>query len=180
MAAAAVSKGVCAVVGCGPGMGGSVALKFAREGFAIAALNRTAKSFEPTRLELSKLGAKFAFYETDATVEASVKESFERVRKELGLVNVLVYNCGGGGFGQTVLEINPAEFTKSFEISCVGALLCTQAVLPGMLEHEGNGPHRVRRREQLSILRQPLHSEAGQRPPSFPVESTLFVPFLSP
>ena len=63
MAAAAVSKGVCAVVGCGPGMGGSVALKFAREGFAIAALNRTAKSFEPTRLELSKLGAKFAFYE---------------------------------------------------------------------------------------------------------------------
>jgi len=35
--------------GCGPGLGGSAAIKFAREGFAIAAFNRTPETFAPTK-----------------------------------------------------------------------------------------------------------------------------------
>lgn len=39
---------VCAVVGCGPGMGGSAAVRFARAGYKIAGMCRTADSFLPT------------------------------------------------------------------------------------------------------------------------------------
>jgi len=132
-----ICKGVCAVVGAGPGLGGSVALRFAKEGFKIAAFNRTAKSFAPTAKALTELGATYSFYECDATDEVAVKTKFKMAKEELGSINVLVYNAGGGGFGIKPLDINPQEFKKSFEVSCLGALLCSQAVLPDMLSSSG-------------------------------------------
>ena len=39
---------VCAVVGCGPGMGGSAAIRFAKAGYKIAGMCRTAETFLPT------------------------------------------------------------------------------------------------------------------------------------
>lgn len=140
------SKGVCAVVGCGPGMGGSAALKFAKEGFTIAAMTRRPESFAPTEAALKAIGAKYGFYAMDASDKDSVKASFEKASSELGMINVLVYNCGGGGFGQTVLEIDPDAFVQSFQASCLGALLCSQAVLPAMLASEGAGEHRVKKK----------------------------------
>ena len=85
-------------------------------------------SFEPTEAKLKELGADFRFYATDATDRESVAKSFTQVQAELGTVEVLVYNCGGGGFGIPVLEIDPAAFVRSFEASCLGALLCAQQV----------------------------------------------------
>jgi len=143
------AQGVCAVVGCGPGMGGSAAVRFARAGFKIAAMNRRAASFAPTEAKLKEMGAEYGFYATDATDTASVASSFAQARAELGMINVLIYNCGGGGFGKTVLEIDPDEFVQSFQASALGALLCAQQVLPGMLASEGRGPHRVKKKGTL-------------------------------
>ncbi len=130
-------RGVCAVVGCGPGLGSSVARKFAREGYAVAALSRTEESFLPLRPQLEELGAKFGFFAVDVVDAASVKAAFAKVKEELGPVTVMVYNCGGGGFGIEPLSIDPAAFRHSFDVSCTGALLCSQAVLPDMLASEG-------------------------------------------
>eukprot|EP00747_Dinoflagellata_sp_TGD_P039186 gnl/TRDRNA2_/TRDRNA2_140115_c0_seq2.p1 gnl/TRDRNA2_/TRDRNA2_140115_c0~~gnl/TRDRNA2_/TRDRNA2_140115_c0_seq2.p1 ORF type:complete len:219 (+),score=50.71 gnl/TRDRNA2_/TRDRNA2_140115_c0_seq2:188-844(+) len=107
---------------------------------------RTAASFEPTDAKLKDMGAKYSFYQMDATDKASVQAAFSKAHAELGLVNVLVYNCGGGGFGKTVLEIDPDEFVQSFQASTVGALLCTQAVLPAMLASEGDGSRKVKKK----------------------------------
>ena len=38
---------------------------------------------------------------------------------------------------QAVLDIKPEDYVASFNISALGALLCTQAVLPSMLASEG-------------------------------------------
>ena len=153
MAAVASSttfKGVCAVVGCGPGMGGSSALKFAKEGFKIAAMTRTPESFAPTKAKLEEAGAAFSHYAMDGTDPAQVKTTFAAVEAELGPVTVLVYNMGGGGFGKGILDIDPSTFMASFQASCVGALLCSQAVLPGMLARQGgDGNHRVLKKGTL-------------------------------
>jgi len=130
----ASKKGVCVVVGCGPGLGESVAVKFAKEGYKIAAMCRREDSFKAAHKSLSALpGCKFKFYACDATKQESVKKCFRDARKDLGGVEVLVYNAGGGGFGVTVLDIKPEAFVQSFMVSCTGALLCTQEVLPDML-----------------------------------------------
>jgi NAD(P)-dependent dehydrogenase (short-subunit alcohol dehydrogenase family) len=70
--------GVCAVVGCGPGLGGSAAIKFAREGFAIAAFNRTPETFAPTKDQLESIGAK---YDSTCSQEC-LRRGLEHFRKD--------------------------------------------------------------------------------------------------
>lgn len=95
------------------------------------------------------MGASYGFYEVNATDKSSVLSAFSRAAKELGKVDVLVYNCGGGGFGIPILDIDPETFKSSFDASCVGALLCSQAVLPGMLASEGSGDFKVKKKGTL-------------------------------
>lgn len=57
--ATSATKGVCAVVGVGPGLGASAALKFAREGFKIAGMSRKPETFEPTAAKLKEIGAEY-------------------------------------------------------------------------------------------------------------------------
>jgi NAD(P)-dependent dehydrogenase (short-subunit alcohol dehydrogenase family) len=142
-----VMKGVCAVVGCGPGLGGSAAVKFAREGFAIAAFNRTPDTFAPTAEKLDALGATYAFFPLDCTDAASVPKTFAEAAETLGgSIDVLIYNAGGGGFGKGIMDIDPDAFRESIDASCTGALLCTQAVIPGMLASSGVGDGRFKKR----------------------------------
>ena len=51
-----------------------------------------------------------------------------------------------GGFGKGIMDIDPSEFVKSFEVSCLGALLCVQQLLPGMLASDGVGDGKFKKR----------------------------------
>lgn len=107
------------------------------------------------------MGATYGFYEMNAVDKSSIDAAFGRCSSELGKargggkidaeaeVDVLIYNCGGGGFGISILDINPETFRNSFDASCTGALLCAQAVLPGMLAGEGSGPFKVKKKGTL-------------------------------
>merc|ERR1719414_706391 len=87
----------------------------------------------------------------DCTDKEDVNVAFGRAQAELGVVNVLIYNSSGRGFGISVLDVNPDEFKRSFDASCVGALLCAQAVLPPMLASEGGGDNRVKKKGTLLL-----------------------------
>jgi len=50
------------VVGCGPGMGGSAAIRFAKAGYKIAGMCRTADSFVPTQDGCGKDQVPSAFF----------------------------------------------------------------------------------------------------------------------
>lgn len=135
-----MSKGVVAIVGCGLGLGGAVATKFAKEGYSIAAMARSQESLDAVKEMLAAVSkAKHGFYQMDATKKEDVDASFAKVVAELGTVTVLVYNISDSpkGLQRTVLEIDPAEYTRSFNVNALGALMCTQAVLPNMLASEG-------------------------------------------
>ena len=137
-------------------MGGAAAIKFAKEGFQIAAMTRSVESFAPTEEKLAALGATYKHFPMDCTDAAVVTAAFTAVEQEFGSVTVLVYNAGGGGFGIPVLQIDPEAFMQSFNMSCVGALLCTQAVLPGMIAREGGDgkdSHRVKKKVNVHICR---------------------------
>ena len=129
------------MVGCGKGLGGAVAIRFARAGYTIAAFARSQASLDAVGADLAAVsGTSHGFYAMDATVKTEVDAAFARVAAELGPVSVLVYNVSESpeSMQQTVLDINPDDFTRSFNINALGALLCTQAVLPGMLASPGS------------------------------------------
>ena len=122
---------VAAVLGVGPGLGASIARRFAGEDFAVALMARREESVAAVREEIE--GGKALPVSTDATDPDSVAAAFGRVRDELGDPEVLVYNAGAFQMGG-VLEVSPAQFDKCFRANCAGAFYAAREVLPAMVE----------------------------------------------
>jgi len=127
MQAAVQQRGVCAIVGAGPGIGASVARKFSAEGYSVAILARKMSTLEPLRADLEKRNAKVFAVECNAAEERSVKEAFSKIPP----VDVLVYNAGAFRRG-TVSTLTPQDLLECLTVGPVGALSCIQQVLPHM------------------------------------------------
>jgi len=67
-----------------------------------------------------------------------VEHTFAAIRKELGEVEVLVYNAGGGVWAN-VEDITPADFEASWRINVFGALLAAKQVIPAMKKNQRGG-----------------------------------------
>uniref|UniRef100_A0A7S2TKR1 Uncharacterized protein n=1 Tax=Lotharella oceanica TaxID=641309 RepID=A0A7S2TKR1_9EUKA len=131
------SKGVVAVVGCGPGLGSSVAFKFAERGFDVALMSRKAESCADVQSKIKALDRKTIFVSTDVTDEKRVAAAFKEVEETLGPVKVLVFNASGpNASGAGILGMTIDDVKSRWNVECLGALLCARAVLPGMLREK--------------------------------------------
>jgi NAD(P)-dependent dehydrogenase (short-subunit alcohol dehydrogenase family) len=122
-----VTKPVCAVVGVGAGNGSAFSRRFAREGYAVALLARSRTTTENLESELEHARA----YACDATDARSINATFAGIERDLGTVNVLIYNAGSGDWSN-IEHTNPAAFEAAWRINALGCLLCARRVIPGM------------------------------------------------
>ena len=122
-----MKKPICAVVGVGPGNGAALARRFAAGGYAVALMARGSTLSGTLAAELDDARA----YECDAADATSVKDTFARVRAELGEVDVLVYNAGSGSWG-SIEEITPEAFEAAWRVNALGSLLVARQVIPAM------------------------------------------------
>ncbi len=118
---------VAAVAGVGPGNGSAIARRFAAAGYAVALLARNRDAIDALAKEIGGSRA----YPCDVTSPESVAAVFAAVRAELGEVETLIYNAGGGVFAG-VEAITPEQFEASWRVNAYGALLCAQQVIPAM------------------------------------------------
>ena len=122
MHSAGSTKGVVAIVGCGLGLGGAIAGKFASEGYTIAAMARSQESLDAVKDSLAKVGsAKHGFYSLDATKKAEVDATFEKIVSDLGAVSVLVYNVSDSPKG---LRTTLPRISSRASISTASARCC--------------------------------------------------------
>ena len=123
---------VAVVVGAGPGLGASVAGRFAREGYAVAVMARSANTLEQARKNVEARSVRALCVASDATDPASVAAAFQTVKKELGDPTVLVYNAGAFQMG-AVTDVSPEVFERSWRANCFGGYLAAREVLPAMI-----------------------------------------------
>lgn len=120
-------KPVCAVAGAGPGNGAAIARRFAAEGYTIALLARSARY--PAELASELPGSRA--YECDVSDPGAIENAFAAVRRDLGDVDVLVYNAGSGTWG-SVEDVSAADFEQSWRVNALGAFLASKQVIPAM------------------------------------------------
>jgi NAD(P)-dependent dehydrogenase (short-subunit alcohol dehydrogenase family) len=70
-------------------------------------------------------------YECDAGNAASIEKAFAQVRKDLGEVDVLVYNAGSGVWGN-VEEVTAEGFETSWRVNAFGAFVAAKQVISAM------------------------------------------------
>ena len=124
--------GVALIVGVGPGLGTSLARRFAREGMDIALVARDGHRLEALVAELESLGVTARIYPCDITEDPAVTAMVSAVCSELDVPRLAVYCTEHFGPGH-VVDIETAAFVDCWEVNCLGAFLVGREVARAML-----------------------------------------------
>ena len=115
------------IVGAGAGLSASLARAFAKAGMKIALASRSTEDLAGL---VSETGAKA--FACDAVKRADVERLFAAAAKEIGELDVVVYNAGYRTRGPFV-ELEPAEVEKTLMVSAFGGFLVAQEAAKRML-----------------------------------------------
>ena len=120
---------VAVVTGAGRGLGRAYATTLAREGATVALVARTATEIEDAAAEIVRDGGVARAFPADVTTPGALAPVIEA----LGPVDLLVNNAGLRGPIGPFWDADPTEYWRAIEVNLHGPILCTRAVLPGMI-----------------------------------------------
>jgi NAD(P)-dependent dehydrogenase (short-subunit alcohol dehydrogenase family) len=123
---------VTVVTGASSGIGRSLALRLARQGGAIALLARRAPLLEELAAEIEAGGGRALAVPCDVTDRDQVRTAFAAIEGQLGPVDRLVANAGGGEKSYAD-SFAAAQIERVIALNVGGTANCIEAVLPGML-----------------------------------------------
>jgi NAD(P)-dependent dehydrogenase (short-subunit alcohol dehydrogenase family) len=123
---------VALVTGVGPGLGASLARRFARGGFAVGLAARRSTFIDDLTREIANGGGNAIALVADVSRPAEVRSAVERVRAELGTISVLLHNASSSA-GDGLLETTPEDFESSWRIATLGGFVCAQETAPDMI-----------------------------------------------
>ena len=126
------AKPVFLVTGLGEGTGGAAARRFARGGYRVAMLARTAERLR--RFEEELPGARG--YECDVADLDRLAAVLARVKEEMGPPRVVLHNAVGGGW-IPFLDADPALLERNFRINVTALFHLCRAAIPDMLKGGG-------------------------------------------
>ena len=124
------------VVGAGPGIGLSVARRFAREGLPVAVLARTGKTVQATAEALAPFEVKVVPLTTDSADDTSLREALDQAVAELGTPDVVVYNVAIMR-ADSPGELSMRAHQESWAANVVGALNTAAHIAPKMGQRGG-------------------------------------------
>jgi len=147
---------IALVTGGTKGIGGATAEALARRGADVAIVARTRDDRAMATLaEIERAGRRGEFIEADMGIPEQATGCVNETLERLGRVDVLVHSAGGL-VGGTLLEIEPEEWYRGFEVHVHAAFHLCRAAVPGMKE----------RKEGAIVL---ISSVAGKRGVKFAI-----------
>ncbi|GAA2092933.1 SDR family oxidoreductase [Microlunatus panaciterrae] len=126
---------VVAVTGASGGIGRAVVREFAQRGDHVALLARGEKGLEAAAEEVRALGVRALVLPVDVAEVDQVEKAVERIEAELGPIDVWVNVAFTSVFARFA-EIEPAEYRRVTEVSYLGYVYTTMAVLKRMRERD--------------------------------------------
>ena len=147
---------VVVVTGSGSGIGRVMAQKFAAEGAKVAVIDWKGDKAEEVAAEIG--GTAHAF-RADVSKGAEVKTMVKEVASRLGPVDVLVNNAAIAD-GDDILKIDEPTWERDVSVVLKSVFLCSQAVLPSMIERRGGVIVNITSVNGLSALGNEAYSAA--------------------
>jgi len=125
------------ITGAASGIGVATAARFADAGAQVILTDINAATGEKAAADLRAIGADARFFELNVTDLASANAAAERVRTEVGRLDVLV-NAAGWDIIQPFMENTPDYWDKIVALNLMGPIQVTRAMLPLLIE-SGSG-----------------------------------------
>jgi len=130
---------VALVTGAKDGIGKAVALAFANEGADIGLASRSITREDEVVREIEALGRKTCVVNVDVANKESVMAMVQKIKEELGQINILVNNAGLSKPAM-MLKMTEEQWNDVINIHLKGTFLCMQAVAGDM---KANGYGRI-------------------------------------
>ena len=118
----AEAQKVAILVGAGDAIGAAVALRFAKGGYTVCICRRDAAKSQKLVDELTSSGLKIHAFSVDARQEAEVQALFAKVEKEIGPIEVCLFNAGSN-VNKPLIETTEKLFFKAWELACYAGFL---------------------------------------------------------
>jgi NAD(P)-dependent dehydrogenase (short-subunit alcohol dehydrogenase family) len=118
----ASGRPVALVVGAGDFIGAAIARKFAVQGYAACLGRRHGEKLEPLAAEIRAAGGEAHPFSLDAREEDQVTELFARIERDIGPLEVVVFNVGAN-VSFPIRETTTRVFTKVWQMACLGGFL---------------------------------------------------------
>lgn len=119
--------GVALIVGAGEATGGAIARRFAREGFATCVTRRHAEKLKPLVEAIEAAGGSARAFGSDARREEQVVELVATIERDLGPIEVCVFNVGGN-VRFPIRELTTRVYTKVWEMGALAGFLVGREV----------------------------------------------------
>jgi NAD(P)-dependent dehydrogenase (short-subunit alcohol dehydrogenase family) len=113
---------VAMLVGAGDAIGAAVARRFAKGGYTVCIGRRDGAKSQALVDELIAAGHKIHAFSVDARQESEVQELFTRVEKEIGPIEVCLFNAGSN-VNKPLIETTEKLFFKAWELACYAGFL---------------------------------------------------------
>ncbi len=124
-----------AITGAGSGIGRAVALRFARAGAVIHALDIDEKSALLTAKEITEAGGKATAHTCDVGDQAETKRVFEKIA-ELGSLGILANNAGISNVGK-LENTSERDFDRVYRVNVKGIYNCMLAAIDLLIANGG-------------------------------------------
>lgn len=124
---------VCVIIGFGPGLGTAYAQAFLEAGYSLGLLSRSGAGGElSTGADRSARS-----YACDAGDPGSLKDALASVQRDLGPIDVVIYNADLAQFG-TLDDVSELQFEQSWRVGALGLFTTAKFLGPEMAER-GSG-----------------------------------------
>jgi NAD(P)-dependent dehydrogenase (short-subunit alcohol dehydrogenase family) len=124
---------VCLVVGAGDGLGAAIAEAFAAEGMAVCVTRRArhAEALEGLAARIRERGGRAHAMPLDAREEGEIVAAFERIERDIGPLEVVVFNIGANvRFALT--ETSERVYRKVWEMAALAGFLAVREAARAM------------------------------------------------
>ena len=120
------------VIGAGDATGGAIARRFAREGYIACVTRRSADKLEPLVEAIRAEGGRAQGFASDARKEDDVIKLVDDIERDVGPIEVMVFNIGAN-VPSSILEETARKYFKVWEMACFSGFLAGREVAKRMV-----------------------------------------------
>lgn len=121
------------ITGAGRGVGRALALRFARDGFDVAAAGRSSAPLTSVAEEVAAAGVDVLPIGCDVASRGAVRRAVALAEQRLGPIDVLVNNAGVSD-SAPFASMDDELWDRMLAVNLTGTYNCMRAVIPGMFE----------------------------------------------
>jgi NAD(P)-dependent dehydrogenase (short-subunit alcohol dehydrogenase family) len=121
------------ITGAGNGIGRAIATLFASSGAAVLCTDINPAVAQDTAQAIARAGGRAQALRCDVSLESDAQAAAEAAQSAFGSIQILVNAAATDDPNGTVIDIEPAVWTRVFAVNVMGAYLMSRAVLPAMI-----------------------------------------------